>query len=429
MSLQKIKLFLQFYYLSAKHNVQQGLDRVSSYIHRINYRPHPSPRQVLVLGGSFAGSHVAQRLAHTLPSGWMVTLLEKNSHFHYAFAFPRLAVLGGRESQAFIPYDRLAGSAPPGIFQHVQGEAKTVNLDENHVTLTDGNIVPYDYLVIATGAAQPAPTRLRSVSREQATAELRECQRQIRDAERIAVIGGGAAGIELVTEIKEEYGRKHVTLIHSRDQLLPRFGPKIHEYVMADLQKRGVEILLRERPEIPRSALGEAQGPMVLTMADGSKRHFDLVIQCTGLRPNSKFMLPHAANSLAANGEIIVKPTLQVGIQESSSSRSGQDLLHHGRIFALGDVARTGGPKQGRACMLQGDITVKNILAMIRGSPTLKEYNPHPFEGALQLTMGKKHQVMYLQMPGYEFLQPMQQSDEDLGAARMWKKLNAKYVE
>jgi NADPH-dependent 2,4-dienoyl-CoA reductase/sulfur reductase-like enzyme len=278
MSLQKIKLFLQFYHLTTKHYVQQNLDRILSYIHRINYRPHPSPRQVLVLGGSFAGSHVAQRLAHSLPSGWMVTLLEKNTHFHYAFAFPRLAVLGGRESRAFIPYDRLAATAPPDIFRHVQGEATTVNLGENHVTLADGSTIPYDYLVIATGAAQPAPTRLHSVSREQAIAELQGFQRQIRDAERIAVIGGGAAGIELVTEINEEYGNKQVTLIHSRAQLLPRFGPKVHEYVMAELQKRGIEILLRERPDIPRSEEGETQGPMVLTMADGSKRHFDLVV-------------------------------------------------------------------------------------------------------------------------------------------------------
>jgi hypothetical protein len=36
---------------------------------------------------------------------------------------------------------------------------------------------------------------------------------------------------------------------------------------------------------------------------------------------------------------------------------------------------------------------------------------------------------MYLQVPGYEFLQPMQQQDEDLGATRMWEKLNAKFVE
>jgi hypothetical protein len=39
--------------------------------------------------------------------------------------------------------------------------------------------------------------------------------------------------------------------------------------------------------------------------------------------------------------------------------------------------------------MLQGEVIVKNILSMIHGRPNLKEYNPHPFEGALQLTLGK----------------------------------------
>jgi NADH dehydrogenase FAD-containing subunit len=83
-----------------------------------------------------------------------------------------------------------------------------------------------------------------------------------------------------------------------------------------------------------------------------------------------------------------VRPTLQIGTPTNQSI--GQDTSPSEEcIFALGDVARTGGPKQGRSCLAQGEIVVKNILALIRGKPALNKYIPHPFESALQLTLGK----------------------------------------
>jgi NADH dehydrogenase FAD-containing subunit len=148
------------------------------------------------------------------------------------------------------------------------------------VTLVDGRSIPYDYLVIATGAAQPPPTILRAVSREQAISELQRFQKHIFSAEKIAVIGGGAAGIELVTEIKEAYRDKQVTLIHSRSQLLPRFGPKLHEYVTKELNTLGVEMLLGERPQMQIPGNEESHPrPIILRMANGSERKFDLVVR------------------------------------------------------------------------------------------------------------------------------------------------------
>lgn len=59
-----------------------------------------------------------------------------------------------------------------------------------------------------------------------------------------------------------------------------------------------------------------------------------------------------------------------------------------GNIFAFGDVAKTGGPKQGRAGMMQGEVVLNNILRLIGNQRILKDYSPLPFEGAIQLTMG-----------------------------------------
>ena len=69
-------------------------------------------------------------------------------------------------------------------------------------------------------------------------------------------------------------------------------------------------------------------------------------------------------------------------------------MLDH--IFALGDVAETGGPRMGRAGMMQAEIVCQNILAMIKGKK-LDEYIPLALEGALKLSLGKvrKHTLKY----------------------------------
>ncbi|RFU24862.1 hypothetical protein B7463_g11476, partial [Scytalidium lignicola] len=426
-----ISIFLKYSHCAALLLVlRQRFQAIYAIIHRKTYRMLPSSRQVLVLGGSFAGTSVARRLANTLPSGYTVTLLEKHSHFHYAFAFPRFSVVGGLESKAFVPYNGIAVGAPKGILQLVQGEAKSVNFNEKQVDLVDGRSIPYEYLVVATGAAQPPPTRLRSVSRPDAIEELQSFQQQIKSAQNIAVIGGGAAGIQLVADIKDTYPDKKVTLIHSRDHLLPRFGSKLHEYVFEQLKKLGINVLLNERPNIPsprnfkQNDDGKARN--VLTLADGSQQSFDLILPCTGLRPNSGMFLPGASRCLAPNGEILVGKTLQIQNIASGADSNASSVFHDGHYFALGDIAHTGGPKQARAALFQAEIVVQNILKLISGNSTLKTYTPIPLEGSLKLTLGKVNEVIYARLPSFEFLQPATQHGNDVGCSEMWKRLNAR---
>lgn len=278
MDMQKLKVYLEFYSMFAKFMAKQPIQRLSSVIHRHTYHPSTNSRNVVVVGGSFAGSHVAQRLAHTLPSGYRVVLVEKNSHLHYAFAFPRNAVFSGREHRALIPYDNLAAGAPDGIFQIIQDKA--LSITESHIKLAGGSQLKYDYLVLATGAAQPPPTRLQSTSRDKAIAELQGFQQRISQAERVAVVGGGAAGIELVTEIRARYPDKKISLVHSRHQLLPRFGPKLHSFVVDVLRGMDIDVILGERPVLPAQA-GTVIEETQVTLSTGETKVWDLVVRLT----------------------------------------------------------------------------------------------------------------------------------------------------
>jgi NADH dehydrogenase FAD-containing subunit len=103
---------------------------------RTRRRNTPNAKNVVVLGGSFAGIELVNRLVETLPTGYKAVWIEKNSHLNYSFNFPRFSVLPGHEQTAFIPYDGIARGAPTGIFSRVQD--RVIGLTENQVLLASG---------------------------------------------------------------------------------------------------------------------------------------------------------------------------------------------------------------------------------------------------------------------------------------------------
>ena len=172
-----------------------------------------------------------------------------------------------------IPYDGINSGAPSGAFEIVHDDA--ISLTENAVALASGPEVPCAYLAIATGSWQPSPSKLKSTGREEACVELQKLQTSIESAENIAIVGGGAVGVELASDIKSYYPNKSVTLVHSREQLLPRFGKRLHEHVVATLEKLSIRIILKQRPELSCNVGDEKGGS--LTFAEGRVEKFDLV--------------------------------------------------------------------------------------------------------------------------------------------------------
>jgi pyruvate/2-oxoglutarate dehydrogenase complex dihydrolipoamide dehydrogenase (E3) component len=71
--------------------------------------------------------------------------------------------------------------------------------------------------------------------RGEACAGLKVLQTRIHEAKRIAVVGDGAVGMQLSADIKSFNPDKKVMLIHSREQLLPNFRKRSHEYVVGKL--------------------------------------------------------------------------------------------------------------------------------------------------------------------------------------------------
>ncbi|EFE42690.1 Amid-like NADH oxidoreductase, putative [Trichophyton verrucosum HKI 0517] len=412
---------LKFYGKGSRAMLSIGLARMYQHIqaigHRWLYQATPSPKNVVVLGGSYAGIHLAQRLTETLPTGYRAVLIEKNSHFNHLYVFPRFGVVPGMEQSAFIPYTGIASHAPAGIFQHVQDSATSVT--GNTIELASGKSINYEYLAIATGSHQPPPARMKSKDKEDACAEMRVIQKQVQNAKRIAVIGGGPVGVQVATDIKSFFPAKNVTLIHSRHQLLPNFGPRLHGHILQRLDRLNIKSILGERPQSTTEAV-DGTAPisqeLSLRFKNGSEEIYDLVIWCSGQLPNSSILSKCFPSAICKEtGQILVHPTLQVNNSPGIGNK---------HIFALGDVAKTDGPRMGRACQSQAEIVASNILTLIKSQDQLVTYRPSIVDRVIKLTLGKNDYVWYVKDDnGRELMLTGKGGGTDLSVGQAWSKL------
>lgn len=220
-------------------------------IHRLTYRAVENPRNVVVIGASFAGYHAARCLANSLPTGYRVVIIEKHSHFRLTWVLPRFSVVPGHAHKAFIPYGPYLDSAPAGSYQWIQGTVQTIIPEKDGsgtVELASGESVHYEYLVIATGASAGLPSRVPALDKQEGMEMLRVEQETLRDATDVVIVGGGSVGVELAADAKGRYPEKNVTLVHSRDRLLnARFGRKLGEAALKELTGLGVKVRLGER--------------------------------------------------------------------------------------------------------------------------------------------------------------------------------------
>lgn len=279
MAWDKLRLTRKISPLIITYIAQQLARYIRSLIHARTYSPGPAPKNIVIIGGSFTGWQLAKRLTQTLPSGYRVVLIERTTHFNYTFNFPRYSVLKGREQKAFIPYGSWVESCVEGSVRVVNATVRGVG--DGVVVLQNGEEIDFDFLALATGSTSTVPAKVDGVTKQDGRNELKGLQDQIEKAGKIAVVGGGAVGVQLVGDIKGWYPNKEVTLIQSRERLLPSFGERLGLYVVEKVTDMGIRVLLGERPAIPSTPSEKAE----LKFKNGDIKAFDLVV--------GSYQLPH----------------------------------------------------------------------------------------------------------------------------------------
>ncbi|KAL0960113.1 hypothetical protein HGRIS_011755 [Hohenbuehelia grisea] len=421
----KVVVFSQIAGLIVQLLAKKIVEGTYTTITRLTYKPPVSKtyindaetHNIVILGASFAGYELTRLLTQCLPSGYRIVLVERNDSLHDCWLFPRLSALKGSELEpkAFIPYGGYIRSAREGMVEWVRSEAQSVEytaLDSDdpkdvdiagYVHFNDGlPRLPFAFLVAAIGVPNPAPSRTNLTDTSSSISLLKLYQDAIEAARRIILVGGGAVGVQLATDIKSVYPEKSVTLVHSREHLLGRFGIKLHYAAMEALEELGVDVVLSERLDLPTEATLDVPKLLSskLTLKDGRVLEYDLLIPTVGATPPSSAdaLLPSLSSDL--HGPYLpVRPTLQiVGVPAKAPISD--------RVFAIGDVCDPPFPvaKMGRAALAHGVTVRDNILALIKAKggkhKTLSEYRPEPVESAIKLNLGIGRAALWCPGPG-----------------------------
>ncbi|CAH0055195.1 unnamed protein product [Clonostachys solani] len=347
------------------------------------------PKTVVVLGGSFVGLSAVRELLARLPSTHRVLLIEPHSHLHYLFPFPRYAILPGHEHKAFVPYTGTFSEASDPS-QHAVVQARAVSLTANQVVLDrewrGSNVISFDYAIIATGTRLSPPGSVEHDEKPQGIEYFKYHQDLVKKADSVVLIGGGAVGVQMATDMKEIYPEKKVTLIHSRDLLMQVYHHKLDEVIRDRFKELDIDVITGTRAVIPPKGFPSDGSLFALELKDGRKIPTNLVILATGQTANSQFLKdlePSTSTSILNpnNGFIRVLPTLQ--LQDPKYSN----------IFAVGDVADTGARKAARPGVEQAAAAVANIASMIAG----KEPSEQMVLGrlAIHLTLGLHKNIVF----------------------------------
>lgn len=106
-------------------------------------------KRLLVLGAGTAGTMVVNRLHRLLDRGeWQITVVDQDETHYYQPGFLFIP-FGVYQKQDVVK--RKKDFIPLGV-ELIQQTIEVIDADQNRVQLADGRTLPYDFLVIATGA-------------------------------------------------------------------------------------------------------------------------------------------------------------------------------------------------------------------------------------------------------------------------------------
>ncbi|EFW99617.1 amid-like NADH oxidoreductase [Grosmannia clavigera kw1407] len=244
----------------------------------------------------------------------------------------------------------------------------------------------FDYLVAASGTRLAVPGTLPDDDKKSNVKYLQGWQQDIKEANSVAIVGGGAVGVQMATDLKEIYPEKEVILIHSRTKLMPLYHEALSDLIKDRFKELGVKLVAGSRVIVPEGGFPRDGKPTEVKLLDGTSVSADLVIQATGQTANTQFLStlePTSDSSLInpVNGFIRVRPTLQF-----------QDPKFP-NLFAVGDIADSGAHKAARPGVGQAIVVAKNITSLIGG----KEPQEHVviLPAAIHLTLGLTKNVIF----------------------------------
>ena len=279
---------------------------------------------VVIVGAVALGPKVACRVKRLMPSA-EITMVEKEGHFSYGGCGIPYYVSGDvqnieglRSTSSNAVRDAEFFKDAKGVKIHAKTEAIGIDRKNKKLTIRDlnsGNInnLPYDKLVLATGAIPVVPPipgakvpGVNVVSNLENAVAIKDRVAK-GGAEKAVVIGGGAIGIEMAEALADMW-EVETTLVEMVDQLLPQaIGSDMSVLIQNHITAKGVRVRLSD---VVTKIVGDEQTGVTAVETRTTKIPCDMVILAVGVRPNGK-LAADAGLATGMSGGIIVDKCLR----------------------------------------------------------------------------------------------------------------------
>ncbi|MBE5252983.1 NAD(P)/FAD-dependent oxidoreductase [Mixta mediterraneensis] len=354
-----------------------------------------SIQKIVIVGGGAGGLEMATQLGHKLgrKKRAEIILVDRN-HSHLWKPLLHEVATGsmdeGIDALSYLAHARNHGfQFQLGSLTDINREKKVISLaevlDAHGEVLVPQRELAYDTLVMALGSTSndfgtpgvkdhciflDNPHQARRFHNEMLNLFLKfSASEGQTEKVNIAIVGGGATGVELSAELHNavkqlhSYGYKglgsealNVTLVEAGERILPALPPRISSAAQQELTKLGVRVLTQ--------TMVTSADKKGLHTKGGEYIEADLMVWAAGIKAPD-FMKGIGGLDTNRINQLVVKETLQTTLDDD--------------IYAIGDCAScalpSGGfvPPRAQSAHQMASRAMENILAQRSGKP-LKAY-------------------------------------------------------
>ena len=277
--------------------------------------------KIVILGGVAAGAKAAAKARRMLNNA-QIDLYTDDTHISYSSCGLPYYIEGN-----FADYRMLLVRSPEefeqsGVHIHLKNRATKILPTTKQVLIEDlvnkkAFLVDYDKLIIAIGARPIIPPikniNLNNIFTVRKIEDGIAIRKIAEKSKRVAIIGGGYIGIELLEAFTRQ--NLHTILIENSSTIMQTFDEEISNLILQQLQ-----VTSQDRFEIYTSELvvefsGDNDGVKHVRTASGKEFDVDFVVLCAGATPNIE-LAKDAGIEIGITGAIKVNEKMETNISD-----------------------------------------------------------------------------------------------------------------
>ncbi|MEJ5166067.1 MAG: FAD-dependent oxidoreductase, partial [Thermoanaerobaculia bacterium] len=278
-------------------------------------------KSILIIGGVTAGPKVASRLRR-LKEDYAITVIEKSKFLSYVGSGIPSYISGKVSSPSFLQSTPDNTLRDVTFFENIKGidvlnETKAVEIDREKKRVKVLNLknneeyfIPYDVLVLATGALSKVPDidgiKSKKVYSLYNIEDAEKIKKELQEggAKDVIIIGGGLVGVE-TSESLVESGARVTILEQDSSILLNYFDFEFAKKIERELSQKGIKIL----PGCKIIRIEELSGKL-LVYTDKGVFSSDFIVLSAGVVPNVE-LAKKAGLEIGTTGGIKVNKNLK----------------------------------------------------------------------------------------------------------------------